>query len=107
MDQREDHELGPVLHDLANFLVENEEMTAAISLFLRQHRNDIEHMSQMDTIYEKLLTVIEGVIDDFLVRKGSSIGHVMQLAATKASISAPSLRRWTAAKLRQYRSLRR
>ena len=86
VDQREDHELGPVLHDLANFLVENEEMTAAISLFLRQHRNDIEHMSQMDTIYEKLLTVIEGVIDDFLVRKGSSIGHVMQLAATKASI---------------------
>ena len=68
-----------ILKALASYMVDSNEMTLQITTFLNANKNDIEKLNNMEKLYDDMLELCEKLIDDFLVRHGSSISNVLEI----------------------------
>ena len=76
-----------ILKALASYMVDSNEMTLQISKFLNENKHDIENLSNMEKLYDDMLELCEKLIDDFLVRHGSSISNVLEIVHAKKRIT--------------------
>ena len=76
-----------ILKGLASYMIDSNEMTAAISKFLHENREDIENNQNMEKMYDDMLELCEQLIDEFLLKHGSSISHVLEIVQAKKKIT--------------------
>ena len=76
-----------ILKGLASYMIDSNEMTAAISKFLHKNREDIENNQNMEKMYDDMLELCEQLIDEFLLKHGSSISHVLEIVQAKKKIT--------------------
>ena len=79
-----------ILKALASYMVDSNEMTLQISKFLNENKHDIENLSNMEKLYDDMLELCEKLIDDFLVRHGSSISNVLEIVHAKKGLQGIS-----------------